>query len=121
MKLALNVLILGMGLAAAQAHAACDYPTAPGKFPDGGQATKDEMLAAKKVVMQYNEAMNGYLDCIQKEYDAKVAGMTNATPDQKAEMQKMQDQKHDAAVDELQGVAARFNEQLRAWKAKNQP
>lgn len=119
MKLVLNAVILGMGLAAAQAFAGCDYPTAPGKFPDGNQASKDEMIAAKKVVVQYNNDMTAYLDCIQKEFDEKVAGLANATPEQKAEMQKMQDQKHDAAVDELQAVAARFNEQLRTWKAKN--
>ena len=48
MKHYFSALISGGGLAAAQAHAACDYPVAPGKFPDGNQATKDEMLAAKR-------------------------------------------------------------------------
>ena len=56
---------------------------------------------------------------IQGEYDAKVAADATATEDQKAEMARMQDQKHNAAVQELQSVADRFNEQLRVWKAKN--
>ena len=34
-------------------------------------------------------------------------------------MQRMQDQKHNAAVEEVTDVTERFNEQLRAWKAKN--
>jgi hypothetical protein len=33
--------------------------------------------------------------------------------------EKLLDQKNNAAVDELQSVASRFNEQLRIWKAKN--
>jgi hypothetical protein len=121
MKHYLTALILAGGLAAAQAQAACDYPVAPGKFPDGGQASKEEMLAAKKLVVKYNTDMETYLGCIKSEFDAKVAAETSATADQKAEMQKVQDQKHNAAVEEVTAVTDRFNEQLRAWKAKNAP
>jgi hypothetical protein len=46
-----SALIIGATFAAAQANAACDYPVAPGKFPDGSQATKEEMLAAKGLVI----------------------------------------------------------------------
>jgi hypothetical protein len=121
MKHYLTALILAGGLAAAQANAACEYPVAPGKFPDGNQASKDEMLAAKKSVVKYNGEMETYLGCIKAEYDAKVAAETTATDKQKAEMQKVQDQKHNAAVEEVTAVTDRFNEQLRAWKAKNPP
>jgi hypothetical protein len=121
MKHYITALILAGGFAAAQAHAACNYPVAPGKFPDGNQASKDEMLAAKSQVVQYNKDMETYLTCIQGEYDAKVASETQATPEQKAEMARVQEQKHNAAVQELQSVADRFNEQLRVWKAKNTP
>ena len=121
MKHFFTALILAGGLAAAQANAACDYPVAPGKFPDGSQASKDEMLAAKKSVVKYNGEMETYLGCIKAEYDAKVAAETTATDKQKAEMQKVQDQKHNAAVEEVTAVTDRFNEQLRAWKAKNPP
>ena len=34
-------------------------------------------------------------------------------------MERVQDQKQDAAVEEVTDVTERFNEQLRAWKAKN--
>ena len=121
MKHYLTALILAGGLAAAQANAACEYPVAPGKFPDGNQASKDELLAAKKSVVKYNGEMETYLGCIKAEYDAKVAAETTATDKQKAEMQKVQDQKHNAAVEEVTAVTDRFNEQLRAWKAKNPP
>ena len=121
MKHYITALILAGGFAAAQAHAACNYPVAPGKFPDGNQASKEEMLAAKSQVVSYNKDMETYLTCIQGEYDAKVTAEVNATPEQKAEMARVQDQKHNAAVQELQSVADRFNEQLRVWKAKNTP
>jgi hypothetical protein len=62
--------------------------------------------------------MEAYLTCIKSEYDAKVATQTDATPAQKAEMEKVQNQKHNAAVDEVTDVTNRFNEQLRAYKAK---
>ena len=119
MKHVFSALIVGATFAAAQAHAACDYPVAPGKFPDGNQATKDEMLAAKNQVVKYNTEMDGYLGCIKTEYDASVAGLTNPTKDQLGKLEKAQSQKQDAAIKEVTDVTERFNEQLRAWKAKN--
>jgi hypothetical protein len=110
-------LILAGGFAL-QANAACDYPVAPGKFPDGSQASLDEMKAAKAQVVKYNGDMETYLKCIKDEYDTKIASQTTATADQKAEMERVQNQKHNAAVDEVTEVTNRFNEQLRAYKAK---
>jgi len=106
------------GLAAAQAHAACTYPVAPGKFPDGTQASLDEMKTAKASVVKYNSDMDAYLSCIKSEYDSKVATQSDATAEQKGEMERVQLQKHNAAVDEVTQVTERFNEQLRAYKAK---
>ena len=113
----LVAIVLACGFAL-QANAACDYPVAPGKFPDGTQATLDEMKAAKASVVKYNADMETYLTCIKSEYDAKVASQTDATAEQKAEMERVQTQKHNAAVDEVTDVTNRFNEQLRAYKAK---
>jgi hypothetical protein len=76
------------------------------------------MLAAKQTVVKYNADMETYLTCLQNEYDASVAAKPDATPQQKAEMAKMHDQKHNAGVEEVTAVTESFNEQLRAWKAK---
>jgi hypothetical protein len=119
MKQLFNALLLAGALAGTQAYAACDYPVAPGKFPDGTQATKEEMLTAKHSVEKYNADIDTYLVCIKSEFDAKLAAQTDATAEQKAEMERVQNQKHNAAVEEVTAVAERFNEQLRAWKAKN--
>jgi len=118
MKYQLLAAVVLAGGFAAQANAGCDYPVAPGKFPDGTQATLDEMKTAKASVVKYNADMEAYLECIKSEYDAKVAAQTDATPEQKAEMEKVQNQKHNAAVDEVTEVTNRFNKQLRAYKAK---
>jgi hypothetical protein len=112
-------LLLGGALAVTQARAACTYPIAPGKFPDGSVASREEMKSAKDTVVKYDADMNGYLVCIRGEYEAKVAAQTGATAEQKAEMERMHSQKEDAALAEVQDVVARFNEQLKAWKAKN--
>ena len=81
-------------------------------------ATLDEMKAAKATVVKYNTDMEAYLVCIKDEYDAKLAAQSDLSMDQKAEMERMQDQKHNAAVKEVSEVTERFNEQLRAYKAK---
>ena len=119
MKHLLAALVLTCGFAAVQANAACPYPVAPGKFPDGNQATKDEMLAAKSQVVKYNTEMDTYLGCIKTEFDTRLAENANASADDKAKMQSKQDEMHNAAVKEVLDVTERFNEQLRAWKAKN--
>ena len=120
MKHVFSALIVGATFAAAQAQA-CDYPTAPGAFPDGNVATKEEMLAAKGQVVKYNSDMDAYLGCLKTEYDASVAGLTNPTKEQLAKMEKTQSEKQDAAIKEVTDATDRFNVQLRAWKAKNAP
>ena len=118
-KLVSAALLIGGALAVHSAQAACTYPVAPGKFPDGNVASREEIKAAKDVVVKYDADMNAYLVCIRGEYQAKVAAQPDATKEQKSEMEKMHAQKEDAALSEVQDVVARFNEQLKAWKAKN--
>ena len=122
MKKYLTALVLAGGLAAANANAACPYPAAPGKFPDGNQATKDEMLAAKSVVVKYNADMDAYLTCLKGEYEALVAASPDASADKKSEATKKEESKYNdkynEAVKEVTDVTDRFNEQLRAYKAK---
>jgi len=118
MKRYVTILVLACGLAAAQANA-CDYPAKPGKLPNGSSASKDEMLAAKKLVTTYTDEMKVYLECLDKDTTEKIAALPNATDKEKADIQKKTDQKHDAAVTEMMAVTDGFNEQIRAWKAKS--
>ena len=112
-------LAAGGLFAVLQAQAACIYPLAPGKFPDGSVATRDEIESAKGKVVKYDADMNAYLVCIRGEYDKKLATQSDATAEQKTEMERMHTQKENAALAEVQDVVARFNEQLKVWNGRN--
>ena len=106
-------------LAAGAAYADCPYPAAPDKLPDGASATLQDMLAGQKAVADYNKAVNEYVACIDKEVDEAIAkGGDKIKPEQKADMQRVETQKHNAAIDQLQSLADRFNEQVKVFKAK---
>src|ERR1700761_8211666 len=116
-------LALALGVAI-NAQADCVYPRAPDTPPDGNTATKDQMIAAKHDFDRYNGEMNTYLDCIKLETDAVTPkDPSKLTADEKkknAEQQKILAQKNNAAVDELQAVVGKFNEQLKIFKARQQ-
>jgi hypothetical protein len=120
----LLTLIVALG-SAAHAQATCTYPRSPDAPPDGNSATKDQMIVAKKDFDRYNGEMNSYLDCLKLEMDAATPkDPKKLTPDEKKksdEQQKILVQKNNAAVDELQAVVGHFNEQLKIFKAKQQP
>ena len=116
-------LALAFGCAA---HAEdCTYPRSPDAIPDGNTATKEQMIASKNDVSRYNTEMTAYLDCVSREIDAaKPKEGVKLSKDEKAKIDgrvKVLTEKHDAAVDELHAVAGRFNDQLKAYKAKQQP
>ena len=116
---ALPAMALGAALWGGVAYADCSYPAAPSKLPDGASATLEEMVAGQKAVKEYDKAIKDYVDCIDKEVDQKIAqGGDKLKPEQKADMQKVEAQKHNAAIDQLQSVADRFNEQVKVFKAR---
>ena len=114
--------LLAMAFAAATAvpvYAECPYPQAPAKIPDGATATLQEMIDGQKAVNAYQKAINDYTTCIDKELDDQLAkGGDKLKPEQKQDMQRVEAQKHNAAVDQLQTIADRFNEQVKVFKAK---
>jgi hypothetical protein len=118
MKL-LPAMACTVALAAGAAYADCPYPAAPAKIPDGATATLEEMLAGQKAVKEYEKAINDYNACIDKALEDDIAKAGDQLkPQQKADMQKIEAQKHNAAVDQLQSVADRFNEQIKVFKAR---
>ncbi|HUI61500.1 MAG TPA: hypothetical protein VLX90_14830 [Steroidobacteraceae bacterium] len=107
-------------LAAAPVYADCSYPTPPEKIPDGNSATLEEMVTAQKAVKEYDKAINAYVACIKLEHDDAVTkGGDKLTKEQLADMERVEVQKHNAAIDQLQSIADRFNEQVKVYKAKN--
>ncbi len=116
-----SALLLPLLLAGVGAHAACIYPQAPQKLPNGGKATKDEMLAAQAQVKEYKNAVEQtYLPCLEQEKNESIAALDSADPEyaaKKANIETMNGKKHNAAIDELQATAARWSEELKAFSA----
>ena len=112
-------LAMALAVAATAAYAECPYPQAPTKLPDGASATMQEMVDGQAAVKGYDKAINDYLTCIDKELDDAIAKAgKDLKPEQKKHMQELEAQKHNAAIDELQSLATRFNEQVKVYKAR---
>jgi hypothetical protein len=111
--------VLAVLMGAGMANAECVYPKSPSGMPDGNTATEQEMLDGMKAVKAYNAEVSAYLSCLDMEMQARIdAAGTEAPADQIAQIKAIQAKRHNAAVEELEAHAARFNEQVKAFKAK---
>jgi hypothetical protein len=109
--------------ASVAAHAACVYPQAPQTFPNGASATKEEMLTAQTAVKTYSaEVQDVYLGCLEKEKTDAIAALdpsdAEAYAQKKAAIEDIHAKKHNAAVDELSAIAARWSDEIKAFNAK---
>ena len=104
--------------AAGAAQATCIYPRAPDNLPDGSRATYEEMVAGQKAVQQFNEDINAYNSCLDLEMANQEKSGT-FDENRLTELRAIQAKKNNAAVDEVQAVADRFNEQLRIFKTRD--
>lgn len=98
---------------------ACDYPSRPDDLPDGTTATKVQMLAGVEIVGKYQEAMKGYLSCM--EADQIVASQAIEESDEEASQQTSDlfNKKYNAAVEEQTLVVEEFNAQIRSFKEQS--
>lgn len=108
MSCSLAVIASGYAFAAS---AACESPMVV-SVPDGKTATMEQLLAAQGQVKVYMAAMNDYIACIDKELEAQGEA---ATPEIKA----LSVERHNTAVTEMEGIAAAFNDQVKAFRAAN--
>jgi len=98
---------VAVALFAGTAYAECTLPPAPSKIPDGNSASESEMVGAMQTLKQYDGDVNVYLKCL--EFESKQNRLSSS------ERERM----HNSAVEQLQKVAAKFNEQVRTFKAKS--
>lgn len=103
---------------AVTASAACIYPRPPENIPDGRTASYDEMVEGQKSVKAFDADVTAYNACLQMELDALLAD-PSLDDARRSEISAMYVKKNNAAVDEVQSVADRFNEQLRAFKERS--
>ena len=119
MKTTLAGTVLAGLLAVAQANAECSYPKAPGGLPDGATASQDEMVVGMKAIKEYNARVTEYLNCVDTEMNTQVEALgTDAPADKVEQIKAIQTKRHNAAVEELEATAARFNEQVKVYKAR---
>lgn len=122
MKLSTTLSVLSLMLViGAGADAACVYPQAPQTIPNGGKATKEEMLATQSEIKAYRAAVEEtYLPCLEQEKNDSLAALDPADPElaqKQATIESMHAKKHNAALEELQAVAGRWSEELKAFSA----
>jgi hypothetical protein len=117
------VLPLLLILGSAANAAACVYPQAPAKLPNGASATKDEMMAANAQMKEYSKSVQEvYLPCLEQEQNDAIAALDAADPDyakKKDAAEAIHAKKHNAALDELQAIATRWSDEIKAFKAKD--
>ena len=89
------------------AHADCVLPPAPSKIPDGNTASEQEMVTAMQTLKEYNGDVETYTKCL--EFEAKQNRLSHTD----------EERMHNTAGDTLTKIAAKFNEQVRTFKAKS--
>ena len=111
MKVSTSCLVAAIASGYGLVAAACEAPS-PVAMPDGATATREQMLEAQAEVRAYQAAMTEFLACI----DSEMQGDGEQAPE---EFKSLMVSRHNAAVAEMEGVAAAFNDQLRAFRNAN--
>ena len=103
---------------AAQSSYACDYPNRV-LIPNGGTAVKEDMLKGQRDVKTYVDAMEIYLECIVEEEKLARSAMEDMKPEDEQQREDAMNKKYNAAVDEMERIAAQFNAEVQAYRAKD--
>jgi hypothetical protein len=81
------------------------------------------MVAANGTMKEYSKSVQEvYLPCLAQEETDAIAALDPADPEfaqKKAAAEAIHAKKHNAALDELEAVAARWSEEIKAFKAKD--
>jgi len=94
--MSVRIAIAALSLAlSAPVFADCVVPKAPASIPEGKSASKDDMLAVKKQVDQFKRDAEAFFECSKD------------------------DRKSESLQQDLEKVAKRFNDEVRAFKAAN--
>ena len=101
----------------AQSALACDYPQRI-KIPNGTTATKEDMLEGQRNVKKFVTEMEVYLECIVDEEKSTRVVMDDISADDEQQREDMLNKKYNAAVDDMERIAAQFNVEVQAYRAK---
>jgi hypothetical protein len=108
-----------MMLTAFVAEASCVTPEPPRVIPAGSTATYEDMLDAHRLVRAFDADVHSFTLCLELELAELVADQ-RLEEDMKNDLRSLYARRHDAAVEQAEYVAERFNEQLRIFKARGE-
>lgn len=106
-----RVAALTTMLFSAVSQADCSRPDAPA-MPDGSNATKEQMIEGQQAVKAYMADTNQYLDCLSQQEKENAETETDETKAARL-------QSYNAAVADMEQVAASFNGEIKKWKAQS--
>lgn len=96
----LRILCAVAALASLPAYAEdCVEPTAPPEPPRGATATREQMIAAQETIKVYNAAVTAFSACVDQNKGNHIRASV--------------------AVQQLEGLAERFNAELREFRKRN--
>jgi len=102
----------------AQSALACDYPERV-TVPNGTTATKDDMLQGQRGVKKFVADMEVYLECIVEEEKTARASIVDISPEDEQQREDLLNKKYNAGVGEMERIAAQFNVEVQAYRAKD--
>jgi len=100
-----------------QSTFACDYPDRVA-VPNGTTATKEDMLQGQRSVKKFVAEIEVYLECIVKEEKIARTAIETISAEDEQQREDLLNKKYNAAVDEMERLAAQFNVEVQAYKAK---
>ena len=105
-----GILAIAAALGAGQAYAACEIPAPVESIPDGTSATEQQLLAVQTEIQAYVAAMDRYIACENEQLQTRG---DNAA----AEFLYLISARIDSARKEVDTIAGRFNDEVRAFRA----
>lgn len=118
-KFLLRMSVFFALLAGTSGALACDYPTRV-DIPDGATADRESMLNAQKDVKQFVSSMEEYLECIVNEENNARAQMVDLAPEDEQQREDLLTKKYNAAVEDMERIAAEFNTEVQAFRDRDQ-
>ncbi len=100
-----------------QSALACDYPERV-TVPNGTTATKEDMLQGQRGIKKFVADIEVYLECIVEEERIARAAIEIISAEDEQQRDDLLNRKYNAAVDEMERLAAQFNVEVQAYKAK---
>jgi hypothetical protein len=106
-------------LALTSAGFACDYPSKI-DMPNGMTATKEDMLNGQRNVKEFVAVMEVYLECIVAEEKESRSRAENLDSEEEQLREDLLNKKYNAAVDDMEIVAANFNAAVQSYKERDE-